>query len=188
MPLTIQRVSPGLLIDAYGEESTRLRAGEAIRKIWARQPGLWKHDPEHARVISNRLGWISVLDPMRAESPALRDMARDIDESGVRDVVLLVMGGSSLAPEVFSLMFPAEGDRRFFVLDSTDPAAIQQVDRSIDLAHTLFIVASKSGKTIETLSQFFYLHYRVTQAGPAPAGHSFLAITDRGSYLDSLAG
>jgi glucose-6-phosphate isomerase len=188
MPLTIQRVSPGLLIDAYGEESTRLRAGEAIHKIWARQPGLWKHDPQHARIISNRLGWISVLDPMRAETPALRDLARDIDESGVRDIVLLGMGGSSLAPEVFSLIFPAQGGRRFFVLDSTDPAAIQQVDRSIDLAHTLFIVASKSGKTIETLSQFFYFHHRVTQAGLAPAGGSFLAITDRGSYLDSLAG
>jgi glucose-6-phosphate isomerase len=195
MPLTIQRVSPGLLIDAYGEESTRLRAGEAIHKIWARQPGLWKHDPQHARIISNRLGWIGVLDPMRTESPALRDFARDIDESGVRDIVLLGMGGSSVAPEVFSLVFsqgsargPAQGRRRFFVLDSTDPAAIQQVDRSIDLAHTLFVVASKSGKTIETLSQFFYFHQRVTQAGLVPAGRSFLAITDRGSYLDSLAG
>ena len=125
---------------------------------------------------------------MRAETPALRDLARDIDESGVRDIVLLGMGGSSLAPEVFSLIFPAQGGRRFFVLDSTDPAAIQQVDRSIDLAHTLFIVASKSGETIETLSQFFYFHRRVTQAGVAPAGRSFLAITDRGSYLDSLAG
>ena len=192
MPLTIQRVSPGLLTDAYGEESTRLRTGEAIHKIWARQPGLWKHDPQHAHIISNRLGWISVLDPMRTESPALEDLAREIYESGVRDIVLLGMGGSSLAPEVFSLVFsaqgPAQGGRRFFALDSTDPAAIQQVDRSIDLAHTLFIVASKSGKTIETLSQFFYFHRRVTQAGLAPAGRSFLAITDRGSYLDSLAG
>lgn len=188
MPLTIQRVSPGLAIDAYREESTRLRTGEAIHKIWARQPSLWKHDPEHARIISNRLGWISVLDSMRAESPALEDLARQTGESGVRDIVLLGMGGSSLAPEVFSRIFPAQGGRRFFVLDSTDPAAIQQVDRSIDLAHTLFVVASKSGKTIETLSQFFYFHRRVTQAGLAQPGHSFLAITDRGSYLDSLAG
>ena len=77
MPLTPQRVSPGLLVDAYREESTRLRAGEAIHKIWARQPGLWKHDPQHASIISNRLGWISVLDSMRAESPSLQDLARD---------------------------------------------------------------------------------------------------------------
>ena len=73
------------------------------------------------------------------------------------------------------------------MLDSTDPTSIQQVERSIDLAHSLFIVASKSGKTIETLSQFFYFHHRLTQAGIRPVGRSFLAITDRGSYLDHLA-
>jgi glucose-6-phosphate isomerase len=187
MPLTVQRISPGYLADAYGQESNRLRAGEALRKMWARQPGLWKDDAEHARVIANRLGWIGVLDSMRAEAPALQDVARDITESGVRDIVLLGMGGSSLAPEVFSLIFPAPPGRRFFVLDSTDPTAIRKLDRSIDLAHSLFIVATKSGKTIETLSQFFYFHHRLTQAGIRPLGKSFLAITDRSSYLDDLA-
>ena len=78
MPLTVQRISPGLLADAYQEELTRLRAGEAIQKMWARQPGLWKDDPEHARVIANRLGWIGVLDSMRAEAPAIQDLAREI--------------------------------------------------------------------------------------------------------------
>ncbi len=187
MPLTSQRVFPGLLADAYREELNRLGAGEAIRKMWARQSGLWKDDAEHARIIANRLGWINVLDSMRAEAPALQDRARDIAESGVRDIVLLGMGGSSLAPEVFSLTFPAPAGRRLFILDSTDPAAIHEVERSIDLAHSLFIVASKSGKTIETLSQFFYFHHRITQSGISPAGRSFLAITDRGSYLDRLA-
>ena len=187
MPLTMQRISPGYLADVYREESNRLRAGEALQKMWARQPGLWKDDAEHARVIANRLGWIGVLDSMRAEAPALEDLARDMKESGVRDIVLLGMGGSSLAPEVFSLIFPAPSGMRFFVLDSTDPTAIQQVERSIDLARSLFIVASKSGKTIETLSQFFYFHHRLTQAGIRPVGRSFLAITDRGSYLDHLA-
>src|SRR5207302_4700334 len=117
----------------------------------------------------------------------LEDLARDVRESGVRDIVLLGMGGSSLAPEVFSRAFPAASGQHFFVLDSTDPASIQEVESSIDLAHTLFIVASKSGKTIETLSQFFYFHRRLTQAGVRSEGRSFLAITDRGSYLDHLA-
>lgn len=187
MPLTLQRISPGYLAEACQEESNRLRAGEAIHKIWARQPSLWKDDAEHARIIANRLGWIGVLDLMRAKAPALRDLARDVNESGVRDIVLLGMGGSSLAPEVFSLTFPGPPGQRFFILDSTDPAFIQQIDRSIDLAHTLFIVASKSGKTIETLSQFFYFHRRLTQTGVRPEGRSFLAVTDRGSYLDHLA-
>lgn len=187
MSLTVQTISPGYLADAYQEESNRLRAGEALQKMRARQPGLWKDDSDHARIITNRLGWINVLDSMRAEATALQDLARDVKESGVRDIVLLGMGGSSLAPEVFSLIFPAPSGRRFFVLDSTDPAAIQQVERTIDLSHSLFIVASKSGKTIETLSQFFYFHHRLNQAGIRPVGRSFLAITDGGSYLDHLA-
>lgn len=187
MPLSIQRISSGYLADAYQEESNRLRAGEAVQKLWTRQPGLWKDDPKHGDIIANRLGWLGVLDSMRAESPMLRDLAHDIEESAIDDFVLLGTGGSSLAPEVFSLTFPAPPGRRFFVLDSTDPTAIQQIDSSIDPAHTLFIVASKSGKTIETLSQFFYFHRRLTQAGVRPAGRNFLAITDRGSYLDHLA-
>ena len=187
MALTAQRISPGYLADVCEEESNRLRAGEAVQKLWAGKPGLWKDDSEHARTIANRLGWIGVLDSMRAEAPALRDLAGDIKDSGVSDIVLLGMGGSSLGAEVFSLIFPAPQGRRFFVVDSTDPAAIQQVERSIDLPHALFVVASKSGKTIETLSQFFYFHRRLVQAGIRPVGRSFLAITDRGSYLDHLA-
>jgi glucose-6-phosphate isomerase len=187
MPLTLQRISSGYLDDAYRDESNRLRAGDALQKIWARQPSLWKDDAEHARIIANRLGWIGVLESMRAETPALKDLARDIRDSGIRDFVLLGMGGSSLAAEVFSLTFPGPSGQHFLVLDSTDPAFIQQIERSIDLAHTLFIVSSKSGKTIETLSQFFYFQRRLAQAGVRPEGRSFLAITDHGSYLDNLA-
>jgi len=187
MALTAQRISPGYLADVYQEGLNRLRAGEAVQKLWAGQPGLWKDDSGHARSIANRLGWIGVLDSMRAEAPALQDLARDIKDSRVSDIVLLGMGGSSLGAEVFSLIFPAPPGRQFFVLDSTDPAAIHQVERSIDLPHTLFVVASKSGKTIETLSQFFYFHIRLVQAGIRPVGRSFLAITDCGSYLDHLA-
>ncbi len=187
MPLTVQRISPGLLADVYQEELTRLRAGDALQKCGPGSPAFGRMSAEHARVIANRLGWIGVLDSMRVEAPALQDRAREIHESGLHDVVLLGMGGSSLAPEVFSLTFPAPAGRHFFVLDSTDPTAILEVERSIDLSHTLFIVASKSGKTIETLSQFFYFHHRLTQAGIRPAGRSFIAITDGGSYVDHLA-
>jgi glucose-6-phosphate isomerase len=186
MALTVQHISPGYLADVYQEESNRLRAGEAIQKMWARQPGLWKDDPEHARIITNRLGWIGVLDSMHAEATALKDLAGDIEQSGIRDIVLLGMGGSSLAPEVFSLTFAAPKGRHFFVLDSTDPSAVKELEASIDVEHSLFIVASKSGKTIETLSQFFYFHHRLNQAGINRVGRSFIAITDRGSYLDHL--
>jgi glucose-6-phosphate isomerase len=187
MPLTVQRISPGLLADAYQDELTRLRAADAIPKMWARQPSLWKDDCEHARGIANRLGWIGVLDSMRAETSAILDFSRLISESGLRDVVLLGMGGASLAPSVFSLTFPALPGRHMFALDSTDPTAILEVERSVDLSRTLFIVSSKSGQTIETLSHFFYFHHRLAQVGARPVGQNFIAITDRGSYLDHLA-
>jgi glucose-6-phosphate isomerase len=188
MSLPAQRISPGLLAEAYEQERNRFGAEQAIRKMWAKEARLWKDDPEHARVITNRLGWITVLDSMRSEVPTLTNFARDVLESGLRDIVLLGMGGSSLAAEVFSLTFPApSGGRRFFVLDSTDPESLLEVQRSLDLAKTLFIVASKSGKTIETLSQFHYFRERLNQAGIRPVGRSFMAITDGGSFLDQLA-
>lgn len=166
----------------------RLVAASAIEKIWTKQPGLWKSDPDHARVITNRLGWIGVLETMRNAAAALAEFTEEIKQAELTDIVLLGMGGSSLAPEVFSLTFPRPADgRRFFVLDSTDPASVLAVKKTVDLRHTLFIVASKSGKTMETLSQFFYFHHRLHAAGIRPQGPSFIAITDDGSYLAQLA-
>jgi len=181
-------VSPGRLAAAYREEVARLLAADAIGKIWTKQPGLWKSDPNHARLVSNRLGWIDVLETMRSKAAALAEFTEEIKQAKLTDVVLLGMGGSSLAPEVFSLTFPRPADgRRFFVLDSTDPASVLAVEKAVDLRHTLFIVASKSGQTIETLSQFFYFHHRLYAAGVRPQGASFVAITDAGSYLAQLA-
>jgi glucose-6-phosphate isomerase len=187
--LPTQRVSPGRLSAAYRQEVERLVAARAIGKMWSRQATLWKSDADHLRVISNRLGWIGVLETMHSEAAALADFSGEIRRADLRDIVLLGMGGSSLAPEVFSLTFPAPaGVRRFFILDSTDPASILGVERAIDLRQTVFIVASKSGKTIETLSQFFYFHHRLNAAGIRPPGQNFIAITDPGSYLEQLAG
>ena len=186
--LPTQHVSPGRLEAACRQEFGRLVAASAIEKIWAKQPGLWKPDPDHARIITNRLGWIGVLETMRNEAAALGEFARQIQMAELNDVVLLGMGGSSLAPEVFSLTFPRPANsRRFFVLDSTDPASVLTVEKAVDLRHTLFIVASKSGKTLETLSQFSYFHHRLYLSGIRPQGPSFVAITDHGSYLARLA-
>jgi glucose-6-phosphate isomerase len=108
--------------------------------------------------------------------------------AGLRSIVLLGMGGSSLAPEVFSLLFPpGPGGRRFFVLDTTDPESLRAVQSLLEPESTLFIVASKSGSTIETLSQFHYFLDRLQRAGIAQPGKHFIAITDAGSHLDALA-
>jgi len=187
MSIAQQTIRPGRLESAYREELNRLTRDGAIEKIWAKQPEVWKSDAAHAKVIRNRLGWLEVMAPMRGDVEALHAFASDARKAGFADVVLLGMGGSSLAPEVFSLTFPRPAGSRFFVLDSTDPASVLAAERAVDLRRTLFIVASKSGKTVETLSQFHYFRSRLEAAGVSRAGANFIAITDAGSYLDQLA-
>ncbi len=183
-----QRIVPGRLAPAYEAELGRLRAQQVIARLWNREPGLWKDDAAHAGTIANRLGWLSVVDQMRSEAADLTDFANNVSVSGLRNIVLLGMGGSSLAPEVFSLLFPpGPGGRRFFVLDTTDPESLRAVQSLLEPENTLFIVASKSGSTIETLSQFQYFLDRLQRAGVAQPGKHFIAITDAGSRLDKLA-
>jgi len=186
--LPTQQISPGRFVAAHRDAVNRLQANAAMQKMWSKDASLWQADAQHARVIANRLGWIGVLDTMQKDADNLSQFAQSVAGAGLRDIVLLGMGGSSLAPEVFALTFPATAKgRRFFVLDSTDPGSIRAVETSVDLRHTLFVVASKSGKTIETLSQFLYFHDRMRASDIQPPGKNFVAITDPGSYLAQLA-
>ncbi len=188
MSLSTQSVFPGRLEAAYRRELERLIQETAIAKIWRKDPSLWTSDAGHAQVITNRLGWVSVLDEMRAQVPRLTEFARQVERAGLRDILLLGMGGSSLAPEVFALTFPRPPDSgRFHLLDSTDPGAVLAAERAVVLRRTLLIVASKSGKTVETLSQYFYFHRRLYLNRISPQGPSFIAITDEGSHLARLA-
>ncbi len=128
---------------------------------------------------------------MRDALPRLYDLRDNLRAEGVRDVVLLGMGGSSLAPEVLRETFGiGAGQPNLHVLDSTDPATISAVEQAIDLAHTVFIVASKSGGTLETLSQYKYFYAKVsalTHGDTTQAGAHFIAITDANTKLDSMA-
>ena len=158
------------------------------RRVWEKDPTLWKPDPNEQQEITDRLGWLTVMTTMRAEIPRLRALHDEVRADGFSDAVLMGMGGSSLAPEVMRETF-ATGDAapRLHVLDSTDPATILDVVQQIDLQHTLFIVASKSGGTIETLSHFRFFHEKVASFAGDDAGAHFIAITDEGTKLDELA-
>lgn len=149
----------------------RLRDGDAT--LWA-PPGT----PE----VANRLGWLTIAERMLAELADVEAFAADVREQGFQDVVLLGMGGSSLAPEVLRRSFGQRaGEPRLHVLDSTDAVDIRAVQAAIDPQHTLFIVSSKSGGTIEPLSLFAHFWSLV------PDGAHFVAITDPGSGLERLA-
>jgi len=155
-------------------------------RIWDHDYTVWKENPEE---ITNRLGW---LDSPNVMHSAIEEIERFVDEVravGFRYAVLLGMGGSSLAPEVFRLTFGVEDDfLNLSVLDSTHPEAILKKERNIDISKTLFVVSTKSGGTIETMSfmKFFY-NLTLKTVGAEKVGRHFVAITDPGSGLESMA-
>jgi len=158
-----------------------------VDRIWAGDATLWKKDEAHRKVIENALGWLTVAERMQPDLPGLVSFAEEA--SGEADhVVVLGMGGSSLAPLVFSLSFPrASGRPALEVLDSTDPAMVLDVANRCDPARTLFIVSSKSGTTLEPNILFDYFFERASRALPGRAGERFIVITDPGSALEKEA-
>jgi len=166
----------------------RLRAWQAadfIGRLRRRDPTLWFPGP--VPEIADRLGWLELPDRMRPFLRDLRAFAEAVRAEGIRHVVLLGMGGSSLAPEVFQQTFGnAPGHPELIVLDSTHPAAVGAVEARLTPATTLFIVSSKSGTTTETLALCRYFWHRVQGESPSPGRH-FVAITDPGTPLEQMA-
>jgi transaldolase/glucose-6-phosphate isomerase len=155
-----------------------LAADHVVARIWAHDHTLWKLDPKE---IADRLGWLAVVDALEDDVPALTSFAEGVAGEGYTTAVLLGMGGSSLAPEVMHDTFGTAANRlNLIVLDTTDPVQIAEAERRIDLAKTLFIVASKSGTTLETRCQFEYFWAKI------PDGRHFIAITDPHTELAQL--
>ncbi|HUF91284.1 MAG TPA: ribose 5-phosphate isomerase B [Candidatus Limnocylindria bacterium] len=175
--------------DAVVEEAVaHLTRLDAARRMWAQDAGLWSSDEGVRAAVGNRLAWLTAPAVMRARAHELVDFAAEVRQDGVTDVVLLGMGGSSLAPEVLAATFgAAAGAPRLSVLDTTDPGAIQAVRERLDLRRALFIVASKSGTTTESNSLYQYFRGEVEEAKVEPPGARFLAITDAGTPLERLA-
>ena len=176
-----------------GRIAARLEAWEKAKfaeRLWRHDGTLWIPDPEQAAAapeLENRLGWLDLPESMAAETAQLADFAAEIRDAGITDIVLLGMGGSSLAPEVLMTIFGnAPGFPVLRVLDSTHPDAIAALEHKLDLGRTFFLVSSKSGGTIETLSFYKYFIHRVAGMVENPGDH-FAAITDPGSKLESLA-
>ncbi len=158
-----------------------LQRNDVVRRIWSYDHTVWSAEPTEI-TQPNRLGWLDVLNIMDEEVPHLEQFASEAAADGFDTVVLLGMGGSSLAPEVMATTFgPKAGRLRLEVLDTTVPDEIAALEERIDPRRTLFIVASKSGTTIETLSHMAYFWEK------APDGRRFIAITDPGTPLETQA-
>ena len=160
-----------------------LEASNAVSRMWAGDHTLWSDDPTE---IADRLGWLDIADAMRREVDSLTRFARQVRDDGVRHIVLLGMGGSSLGAETLRrCLGTREGWPKLVVLDSTLPARINGVADSVDMERTLFVVSSKSGTTTEPNMLHRHFRERVREAGGG--GESFAAITDPGSALEDLA-
>jgi transaldolase / glucose-6-phosphate isomerase len=152
---------------------------DVARRIWHKDETLWGGP---APEIGNRLGWLTIAQRMLDQTDSLKEFVDEVRADGMQTVVLCGMGGSSLAPEVMRQSFErGTGGLDLHVLDSTDPGEIKEVEDQIDLKRTLFLISSKSGGTIETLSQYRYFRSKVDN------GRNFVAITDPGSGLEDLA-
>ena len=186
MPVTLDLSTLGPLEGAVGAARQRLGRERVAARILDRDHTLWGPRPEG---IVDRLGWIDSPREMAGRLRPIDDLLTGALGDGLTDALLLGMGGSSLAAEVYGRLLPLAGGRlRLSVLDSTDPAAIADVAAAIDPARTLYLPATKSGGTVETLSLLKHC-YNLTLAavGPGRAGRHFAAITDPGSGLQELA-
>jgi len=162
-----------------------LEAQDFLDRLWVKDATLWKGEPPSIR---NRLGWLTSPTIMRGHTDDIKVFADEIRRLQFTHVVLLGMGGASLSGDVFNLTFGSKmGFPDLVLLDSTDPAAVKKTLERVTLARTLFLVASKSGSTIETLSFYEYFRGQIEASSPPRAGIHFVAITDPGRPLDKLA-
>lgn len=156
-------------------------------RLWDKDPNLWRSEPEHQKVIKNRMGWLAAPNWSKNHIAELEDTGREIVDAGFTNIVLMGMGGSSLCPEVFHITFgSAAGYPALHVLDTTDADTICEIESKINLENALFIVASKSGGTIEVMSFYKYFHQKLVDIKGEKAGGNFIAITDPGSSLEEL--
>jgi glucose-6-phosphate isomerase len=157
-----------------------------ISRIWQKDYTVWRKDPSE---ISNRLGWLDCLDVTKKSFDKIHSFVNDIRNEGFKDALLMGMGGSSLAPEVFRLTFGVhKGYLDLHVLDSTRPETVLEYEKKLDPSSTLFIVSTKSGGTVETMSFMKYFFTSVSKKlGKEKAARHFIAITDPGSGLEEIA-
>ena len=179
-----QSATLGPLETDVAREAEAWRAGGLVRRLWARDAAIWSGTDE-----AKWLGWLDIVERERGRLAAYRTLAEEVRREGFTDALVLGMGGSSLGPEVLAETFGQQtGMPRLRVVDSTDPAQILRTEQAVELSKTLFIVASKSGSTLEpNVFRDYFLARMKEVVGPEKAGRHFVAVTDPGSAMEKAA-
>lgn len=172
------------LSDGIAKIVSEWKSSEQIKRLWSRDPSIWTGSEE-----DKYLGWLDIPSEQLSDLFALQALQLEVTKNNFSDVVLLGMGGASLSSEVLRFSFgDVPGFPDFKVLDSTDPEQVASIEERINLKRTLFIVSSKSGTTIEPNILYRYFNKKVQeQLESKRTGKQFVAITDPGSVLESLA-
>lgn len=165
-----------------------LKQNDAVRRLAAKDATLFSDDPEVIAKVAKRLGWVGFAATTLAEAVPLAEAGKAARASGVTDIVILGMGGSSLAPLVLSrIIGNAPGGPSLHVLDSTSPYMFLRLQEQLIPETTLVLVSSKSGTTIEPSSLYGLFRVWFDSVLHEAAGEHFLAVTDPGSPLETLA-
>ena len=182
------QIAGAKLGDALDRYNIELQLQDYVEGMWSKHAALWSDDSTEQKRIANRLGWLESPEVMAKAIPRLKRFAASVRQDGIKHVVLLGMGGSSLAPEVTRAILGVQpGSPTFTMLDSTDPGAIKAVTERLSLKETLFLIASKSGTTIEPNTLSAYFCQLLKNAGVTNPARHLVAITDEGTALHELA-
>jgi len=176
----------GSFSEAIAKKITDMKKERIIDRIWEKDFTVWENTPTG---ISNRLAWLDSPVETRNALNEINEFVKSVTDDGFTDVLLMGMGGSSLSPEVFSKVFGTKkGFMNLYVLDSTHPGAVLEYAHKLNPGKTLYIVSTKSGGTVETISfmKYFY-NFAMKKVGKEKVGNHFTAITDPGSGLEQIA-
>ena len=178
----------GPLAKSVATRIAQMQADNFPKRFFARDASLWTTDPKGQEEVRNRMGWFGLPASSPALLPELKKFVNEVQKAGLKQALLLGMGGSSLASGVLSSIYAdTVSGLKLSILDSTDPAQVLFAAQKHPPATTLFIVSSKSGSTAEVKAMFDYFWDRARHTLGEGAGDHFIAITDPGTSLEKLA-
>ncbi len=174
------------LNETIAQTLSKLSEEKIVERIWNKDYTVWDDNPDE---ISNRLGWLDSVETTSKAISEIKEFVQSAINDGFTHALLMGMGGSSLAPEVFRLTFGVkDGYLDLAVIDSTHPEVVKEFSERLEFKKTLFIVSTKSGGTVETISFMKYFYNKsLKEIGKNNAGKHFIAITDPGSGLEEMA-
>jgi hypothetical protein len=187
MTMPKQRIFPGILTDDWNALVQKFSAERIVPRLWERDRSLWVAEEDERPLVESNLCWLDLPEQIQPYISMVMNSAKTARDEGLDHVVFVAMGGSNLAAHAVMRQQESTAPKTTFLLDTTDPDALRNLESQIPLEKTLFAFASKSGKRIETHALLLYFMNRLTSMGISTPGRRFVAFTEKGSYLSTLA-